>query len=56
MLARADVDQGCCYAVGMAQIRTQRLLLRPATSADLLPIHSILSDARATRFLVDATT
>jgi len=31
----------------MAEIRTERLVLRPARESDLAPIHSILSDPRA---------
>jgi RimJ/RimL family protein N-acetyltransferase len=34
----------------MVEIRTRRLLLRPAKSADLSAIHAILSDPRATAY------
>jgi ribosomal-protein-alanine N-acetyltransferase len=34
----------------MVEIRTRRLLLRPASAADLAPIHAILGDPRATAY------
>lgn len=34
----------------MVEIRTQRLLLRPAVPADMTPTHAILSNPRATTY------
>lgn len=38
------------YEIPMVEIRTERLLLRPATPDDLMPLNAILSDADATAF------
>lgn len=41
------MTRGRCYFDNMIEIRTERLLLRPAMPDDLGPMHEILSDARA---------